>query len=243
MKIGAPRPGWIPTIAAIVGIGLTLSAAYWQYGRAAYKKNLQQAYSERQTAMPVALNAVSAEISAESLEFRKVTANGHYLTAHTIFLDNRTRDGIAGYEVVTPLHLSGRTQLVLVNRGWIRGERERSALPSIDTPTHEISVSGTAIVPSLRILELSGATIEGAVWQNLVLSRYRDVHKLNVMDFIIKQEDVSDDGLLRRWTPPGFGVRTHQIYAVQWLMFSSLILFFYVYYGYLRRDRKQDAAE
>lgn len=181
----------------------------------------------------------SVAVDPQTIQFRKLSAKGHYLTDHTIFLDNRTRDGVAGFEVITPLRLSGSSGLVLVNRGWMRGAKDRSELPSIETPASELIITGTAVVPSVKILELSDATIEGAVWQNLVLSRYRAVHRLNVMDFVIQQEDQLNDGLARTWTPPGFGVRTHQSYAVQWLIFASLILFFYVYYGYVRTEIKR----
>lgn len=242
MNLGPPRPGWYPTVAAIIGIGLTLYAAHWQYGRATYKQSLQQDYSARQSAPMLLLND-SAVTDAPTIRFRRLSARGHYLTNHTIFLDNRTRDGVAGFEVITPLRMTNGAGLVLVNRGWIRGAPERDTLPSVETPTGEVLVSGTAIVPSTNILELSTTTIEGLIWQNLVLSRYREAHKLNVLDFVVQQEGGPDDGLLRRWTAPGFGVKTHQSYAVQWLLFASLIVFFYVYYGYLRRHPGQQTPK
>ena len=102
MNFGPPRPGWFPTVAALIGIGLTLYAAHWQYGRAEYKQSLQQDYSARQSA-PVLLLNDSVAIDPQTIRFRKLSAAGHYLTDHTIFLDNRTRDAVAGYEVVTPL--------------------------------------------------------------------------------------------------------------------------------------------
>jgi surfeit locus 1 family protein len=242
VKVRLRHPGWIPTLAAIVGLGITLSAAYWQFGRAASKEQLQQDYQASQSARPLNLETQRVSRGAEII-FRKVTASGIYLDEHTIYLDNRTRDGVAGYEVVSPLRLSDGSATVLVNRGWIRGAAERSTLPKVDTPATLVKVTGTAMVPSDRILELSAETVEGVVWQNLVLSRYEQVHGLNVMDFVIQQEDALDDGLDRRWTPPGFGVRTHQSYAVQWLLFATLIIIFYVYYGFLRRKPEEPASK
>lgn len=242
MKVRPRIPSLLPTIAAVLGLAITLSAAYWQFGRASYKASRQQDYQQRQSEKPVSLNAAGA-VAAGFVEFRKLTASGRFLSEHTIFLDNRTRDGIAGYEVVTPLRLSNGTGLVLINRGWVRAGRERSDLPRVDTPDGEVLVTGTAVEPTSRILELSGQTIQGKVWQNLVLSRYREVHGLNVMDFVIQQEDELNDGLLRRWSPPGFGVRTHQSYAAQWLIFASLIVIFYVYYGYIRREPDKSPSQ
>ena len=48
MKSKTSGPGWVPTVAALIGLGLTLSASYWQFGRAASKAELRQQYQARQ---------------------------------------------------------------------------------------------------------------------------------------------------------------------------------------------------
>ncbi len=228
------RPGWVVTLAAFVGLCVTLFAAYWQFGRADFKESLRQTYQLRQADAPIELNSIAGH-PAEAVHFRKVTAEGEFLPEHSILLDNRLRDGVAGYEVVTPLRLAGSGDLVLINRGWTPRSADRSRMPVVETPAGAVTVAGTLIEPSERILELSGAVIEGPIWQNLVLSRYRERTGLAVADFVILQEGDGADGLVRRWEPPGFGVRTHQSYAAQWLFFAFLIVIFYVYYGFIRR--------
>jgi surfeit locus 1 family protein len=242
MKVRTRYPGWLPTLAAVIGLAVTLSAAYWQFGRAAYKEQLQHEFRLRQEAPPVVVETANALPDTE-IALRKVTVTGRYLAEHTIYLDNRLRDGIAGYEVVTPLSTGTAAAVVLVNRGWIRAAAERNVLPQVDTPAGPVTVTGTAVVPSGRILELSDQTVEGAVWQNLVLPRYREMHRLDVTNFVIQQEDALEYGLDRRWAEPGFGVRTHQSYAVQWLIFAILIIIFYAYYGFLRRDNDEPPSQ
>jgi surfeit locus 1 family protein len=161
------------------------------------------------------------------IRFRKVEARGEFLAERVIYLDNKTRDGVAGYEVVMPLRVGTDGTYVLVNRGWVARGLERSQLPAVDTPAGPVTVIGTAGMPSERIYELSGPTIEGRIWQNLVLDRYRSVTGLRVVDFVIQQENEADDGLLRRWDVPGFGIERHRSYAYQWLIFASLIVIFW----------------
>jgi surfeit locus 1 family protein len=96
-------------------------------------------------------------------------------------------------------------------------------------------VTGTAVLPGRGALELSDEVVEGRVWQNLNLARFRDKQQLNVLDFIVHEDSGVDDGLNRNWPEPGFGIEIHQSYTGQWLLFSVLIIFFYFYYGFVRK--------
>ncbi len=233
MKSGIRFPGWVPTCAAILGLTLTLSAAYWQFGRARDKAALRQQYQVRQAMPPYDLGAGIP--SLEAVSFRKVLATGRYVSDKAILLDNKLRAGAAGYEIIVPLQISGSSRYVLINRGWVVGGRERSDLPVIDVPAGEVTVVGTAIVPGPGALELSDETVEGRVWQNLNIPRYRERQQLDVLGFVVNEESEQADGLDRRRAEPGFGIQTHQSYAVQWLLFATLIMFFYIYYGFFRK--------
>lgn len=226
-------PGWIPTVAALAGVALTLSAAYWQFGRAAYKTGLQHEYDTRQALPPLDLNA--GILSPEVMQYRKVRVAGTYLAQNAIFLDNRVRSGRAGYEYIVPLRIGGSDTFVLVNRGWLPGGQFRTELPKIELPGGTVLVTGSAVGPGGGALELSSQMVEGRVWQSLDLERYRQYERLDVLAFVIREESDSNDGFDRSWPAPGFGVRTHQSYAVQWLFFAGLIVFFYVYYGLIRK--------
>ncbi len=235
MKQPLRWPGWLPTIAAVLGLLLTLSAARWQFGRAAYKEQLAADYAARQRASVVHLGTTD---EPADIRFRRVEATGEFLSAHTIYLDNRVRDGVAGFEVVTPLKSANGGEAVLVNRGWIARGPHRSELPAVVTPRGPVTVIGTAVVPPEHVYELSTATVEGRIWENLVLSRYRRAFRLEVRDFVIEQQNDLGDRLLRQWTAPGFGIERHKSYAAQWLIFAALIAFFYVYHGFIRRKNR-----
>lgn len=225
-------PGWIPTIATVAGLALTLSAAHWQFGRAQYKVGLQREYLARQ-AQP-AIDLAKDIPSAGEAQHRKVHVAGVLLSDKAIFLDNRIRKGRAGYEYLVPLQIGETGKIVLINRGWIPRGQKRDELPKLIESVGPVSLTGYAVVPGPAALELSDRTIEGRVWQNLTLDRFREKQHLDVVDFIIQEQSELDDGFIRDWPAPGFGVQTHQSYAVQWLIFAGLILFFYVYYGFIR---------
>ena len=230
-------PGWVPTVAAMIALTLTLSAAYWQFGRARQKAEFRHQYLSRQ-AMPALRLNDSIPLPGTAL-FRKIHVTGNYIPQKAIFLDNKVREGAPGYEIVVPLQIAGTQRYVLIDRGWIGRGRDRSHPPEIDAPNGIVIVTGTAVVPGRGALELSADVVEGRIWQNLNLARYRDRQQLDVLDFVVQEESAADDGINRNWPAPGFGIETHQSYAVQWLLFSALIVFFYFYYGFIRKKPTQ----
>jgi len=114
-----------------------------------------------------------------------------------------------------------------VNRGWIAGNPERARLPEVRTPQGTIEITGLAVTPSRRFVELSSRAVEGKVWQNLTLERYRDAFPLALQPVVIQQESPLDDGLVREWDAPDLGVEKHYGYAFQWIALALTIFVFY----------------
>lgn len=236
------RPRWLPTVAAIAGVALTAVAGTWQLERAHQKERLQQAHERGVADAPVALSA--APVEPEQLLFRRVEAKGEFVPQAAVLLDNKVLAGVAGYHVVMPLKFTGSLKHVLVNRGWVAAGADRNRLPEVKTPRGDVTVTGVAVVPG-RFLELSGAPPSGAVWQNLTIERYRRRMLLDIQPVVIEQHNDLDDGLVRSWARPDFGIARHYGYAVQWFSLCALIAFLYIFF-HARRSRSkkhpQDSA-
>ena len=230
------QPRLATTVAAAAGIALTLALANWQLNRAHEKAGLAARLEALAKDPPVALNV--AEARAEDLEWRRVTARGRFDAAQVVFVDNRIRRGVAGYHVVMPLALGDGGRYVLVNRGWIAANPERSVLPALKTPEGAVEITGLAIVPGKRFLELAPQVTYGKVWQNLTLERYRQAVKFPLQPVVIQQENPLDDGLAREWERPDLGVDKHYGYAFQWLALALTILAFYLV-THVRRAAEQ----
>ena len=221
-----PRPA--ATLAAAAGIAVTLALAHWQLGRAHEKEALATRLESLAQDAPVTLS--SAAVRLEDVEWRRVSARGRFDPRYGILIDNRIRHGVAGFHVVMPLELRGGEggRYVLVNRGWIAGNADRSRLPEVRTPEGTVEVSGLAVTPTRRFLELSDRVTEGRVWQNLTLERYRQAMPIALQPVVIQQENALDDGLVRQWDPPNVGVDKHYGYAFQWLALGATVLVFYL---------------
>ena len=229
------RGHWLPTVAAVAGIVLTLAAGNWQLDRAHEKKRLQHAYDRGAAEAAVILSA--APVEAQPLRFRTIEATGEFVPRAAVLLDNKVVAGVAGYDVIMPLKFPGSPKHVLVNRGWVAAGTDRSRLPEVTTPTGSVTVVGIAVLPG-RFLELSGAQPSGPVWQNLTIERYRSRMQLDIQPVVIEQHNDLGDGLVRSSGRPEFGIARHYGYAVQWFSLCGLIVFLYVFF-HVRRDRSE----
>ncbi len=230
-----------PAIAAVAGIALTLSLGNWQLGRA-QEKNELKARIDHLAAGP-AINVSATEINAADVQLRRVEARGVFEPKYAVLVDNRIRRGVVGYHVVMPLRLGEDGRYVLVNRGWVAAAQERNHLPEVKTPAGLVTVTGMALVPSRRFLELSGKVMEGKVWQNLTIERYRQAMPIAIQPFLIQQDQAGapDDALVREWDPPDLGVDKHYGYAFQWYALAVLILVIYLVTHVKRKTEKKPA--
>jgi surfeit locus 1 family protein len=98
----------------------------------------------------------------------------------------------------------------------------------VTTPEGALQISGLAVVPGRRFLELSPNIAQGKVWQNLTLERYSKAFPIPLQPVIIQQESPLADGLAREWDPPDLGIDKHYGYAFQWLALAATVLVFYL---------------
>ena len=226
------RPAFLPGVAALAGIALTVSLGNWQTRRAEEKLALARDLDD--AARHAVLALPSRPVDAHDYEFRRISARGEYATKYTILLDNKVLHGDVGYQVLTPLRIAGGDSYVLVNRGWVPAGLRRDVLPQIRTPDGLVAVEGIAIVPSSHIFELDAKTVESVVWQNLVLGRYAKWSKLKLQPVVLQQTSDAADSLARVWARPDTGVNMHRGYAFQWYALATTILITYVTLSFKR---------
>ncbi|MGH8620288.1 MAG: SURF1 family protein [Burkholderiales bacterium] len=232
---------WLPLFATACGIALACALGVWQLSRAAEKQARADALAARSGEPPLLVTATPTPVETAAL--RRVEARGRFDPAHAVFLDNRVYKGVPGYQVLMPLALTGggdKGLHVLVDRGWIAGTGDRARLPAVRTPGGEVTVTGLAVEPGGRFLELSTKTGEGNVWQNLVLERYRQATGLAIQPFVIRQYNDAEDGLVRDWPAPDFGIDRHYGYVFQWFALGVTLLVFFLV-SHVRRSRRRPA--
>jgi surfeit locus 1 family protein len=213
---------WIPALALAIVVALTASLGQWQVRRGAEKDALQAQRDAARSAAPVVLAASDPALA--SLDGRRVLLVGRFDDAKSVFLDNRTRNGMAGFHVLTPLRLEGGAW-VMVLRGWVaRDARERTRLPELPAQADTVRVEGfaQASLAQPMVLAAQPAPAPGErLWQHYEADAYRRWSGLPVAAGIVRQLSDSPDGLARDWVEPGSGADKHRAYAFQWFAMSA----------------------
>jgi surfeit locus 1 family protein len=223
------RQGFAPSVAAALGIAVTVSAGVWQLSRADEKARRQAQLEALRREPPVTV-ATSA-LTESDLLYRRVRAVGSFAPEHTVYLDNRLRRGVPGFEIVTPFRIGDSERFVAVNRGWIAGNPRRDTLPEVKTPAGPLTVEGT-VVPAQRVYQFEHAGPEGKVWLSFSVDRMRKESGLDLQPLLVQQESAQDDGLERVWERPDSGRDKHLAYAFQWFALAFVILVSYVLLGF-----------
>lgn len=213
MRLGsyAFRPGFVPSVAALAMVALTLSLSSWQTRRGD-EKAARQALLDSRSLAPV-LEVTGAERASDPILFRRVRAQGVFMAETQFFVDNRQHGGRAGFHVITPLQLS-RGEVLLVNRGWIARTSAYPAPPEVAVPSGAQVVEGLASLPPKRVLELSSQVVSGRVWQNLSVERYAALSAKPVVPVVVL---AAYPGLVPVQEKPDAGEAKHREYALTWL--------------------------
>lgn len=210
----------------------------WQLSRAQEKESRQERLDHLSQEPAIALS--DSPVKLEDFQYHQVEARGEYVPEHTIYLDNKIYKGIAGYQIVTPLRIGNSAMHVLVNRGWIPANHDRSKLPEVTTPVGKVVISGVATTAMQKTLELSPEQVSGQVWENLDIERYRSSTGLKLQPVMILQKDQTNDGLVREWTRPDSGSAKNIGYALQWFAMALAVLIIYLVLSVKREHYKKE---
>lgn len=215
---------------------LLIALGIWQLNRAEEKQILLDQWQQE------AQNLNWPEQVASGLDNgRPVTVTGLY-GERSWLLDNRTRDGMAGYEVLTAFYpLQGPP--VLVNRGWVAAPRTRNELPDVTPPDGVYSLTGrVGQYPEPPVLSGETAPTEG--WPRRVQMLPGAVARSEIADLpaaIIRLQGSEQPGAYRAdWEPDLMGPQTHYGYATQWFALAVVLTILSVVASYRKTGSNND---
>ena len=223
-----------PALAYLCLLLLLIALGIWQLGRANEKRAFLEQQEQGSASSEVIQLSTAIDDNVEALRYKKVQVTGHYDQAHQFLIDNQISDGKAGFFVLTPLVLQGEAMAILVNRGWVPLNQDRSALPDLQIKNEQAVVRGRINrFPAVGI-KLAGAEIPADSWPSVVQVVDSQVlaKKLAypLFPFQIELDKDLPDGFKREWhTSTIMLPEQHTGYAIQWfaLALTLTILFFW----------------
>ncbi len=213
-----------------------VSLGRWQWERGNARDAQWQSF-EHATEDPLTLGSRSL---GDVQRFQRVKVSGHYDPARQFLLDNRTHDGQAGYEVLTPFVLSD-DRVLLVNRGWVPFTGFREQLPDVAFEAETLEVVGRVDeLPSAGLASGRAAPTANAEWPKL--TSYPSLEELSealgqkIEPRIVLLDANAPHGYVRDWHAPGLSPTRHWSYAFQWWSFAAAIIVIWVVMS-VRRGR------
>ena len=227
-------------IVLILVLGLVLlliTLGFWQLDRAKQKEVLIEQWHQPaiQIKFPLATDAGDY--------YQKIEISGKLDRQHIFLLDNRTRQGKVGYELLALLAVQ-QDSWILVNLGWLAADSDRSKLPVIQLPAGELKISGW-LKKVNRAFQLQ-SDAWGASWpkriQQVEMSKIAKVRGVkNIYKNILLAEKPLVKGLVTDWKPVNMSVEKHIGYAFQWFLMAIVLcalLFWLWRYSKLEKGEK-----
>ena len=217
---------WIVSTVLVAAIVFgCIEAGFWQLRRLDQRRerNAQVvARSEELVALPPAGFARDAD--TDELAYRRVRVSGRFDAEHEVLVRFRTRKGLPGYEVLTPLVVEGGDRAVIVDRGWVPldvGDHwpQASAAP----PKDVVEVEGLLGVPEdgpVR-LERKSPPVAAAVDPD-GLREVLPYEQVYAAPLLAEASGASGSSYPAPVDPPDLGEGPHFSYAVQWFLFASV---------------------
>ena len=226
-----------PPAAATLAIVAFSWLGLWQLDRAGEKERHVEMFAARTGDAPILLNerlsTMPSELDPHWWRYRRVEVAGETLGERQYLLDNRTRNGVAGYHVHVPMLVTGLDRLVLVNRGWVEAGASRERRPDVSLASSEIVISGVVEYPR-RTLLLGEDGYAGSSWPKVVQrieleKTARDLDR-QVLPFVVLMDAALPHGFVREWTPYlGIGPERHRGYALQWFSLAAAVAVVWIF--------------
>jgi len=240
MRLNFHLNGRITALTVCV-LPLLITLGFWQLNRADEKRQIQQAFEQKQQQAPRPLTQLSAEqksIAAVDMAFTPVTVTGEFDQQHVLLLDNQVVNGQVGYDVLVPLKIavsaSSETQWVLINRGWVAAPPTRDQLPAIPLLSDGVmQLQGSVYVSPGEAFLLEDQNWQQAEWPLVIQSV--DVPLLaktlsrTFFPYQVRLADTDRAALNVHWQTISVEPQKHVAYAVQWFAMATALIIWFVF--------------
>ena len=234
------RPGLLPTLVVLALLALLLALGGWQLQRADEKSALLASQEARRQAPAQPIGEL--ERSADPA-FQRVLLRGYFDAEHSLLLDNRTRDGRVGVELLQPFYDQPSGLWLLLNRGWLPWPDRRTPV-AFSTPEGALQLQAWIYVAPGESFQLQ-ADQPGKAWPQLLtrvdagalwrqLGRAGWPYELRLLP--------GPAAYQADWAVVAMGPEKHLGYAVQWFALAVALACLFIYFGIRNAKEQSDAA-
>jgi cytochrome oxidase assembly protein ShyY1 len=222
-------PKWLGFhLLVVAGVVIMINLGFWQLDRLEIRREFNATVVARADLPAQALTdllpagASTSDSALAELEWRQATAQGEYLPEYQVLIINRSQNGRAGANVVTPLRLANG-HLLLVNRGFV----PLGIAPPL-APAGEATVRGLLRLSQERRTGQLSDPAEGVLTelQRLNIDRIASQTPGTVQAMylqLLESNPSEPQGLPEPVIRPDLSEGSHLSYAVQWMIFAAAV--------------------
>jgi len=238
LRTAVGRRWLLPTVTVLIGMGILARLGFWQLDRLDQRRAANAELRRVLASPPLELTGDENHADLADLKDREVVVRGEYDFSRQLILKLQNWDGQTGVHLITPLLLGQNETAVLVDRGWVpETEAGSEGLSKFDEPG-QLIISGYVAL-SQTLSRSSNASQVGqtqAEWYRVDIAAIQAQLPYQLLPVYIRQAP-SPDG---NKEPPYRSEREidlsegpHLGYAVQWFLFSLILLI--IYFAYLSK--------
>jgi len=220
-------PRWIiGHVVVAVAVGVCATLGLWQLDRRSERRAENERVKDRiEHPVPLPADGFTAGSTA-GLRYRGVSVTGRYDQAHEFLVRYRSREGLPGYGVITPLVTPDGA--VLVDRGWVPLDwGERWPVSDAAPPTGEVRVDGWLAAPHRSRVEPtapSPATGKPGLVADVAAPQLRPLLPYDRLYELTLVADGPTDRFPAPVGLPDISEGPHLSYAFQWFCFGAIAL-------------------
>jgi surfeit locus 1 family protein len=238
----SPQWRWITLGVILVMLGL-LRLGIWQLERLEQRRATNALIASRLNQPPLQLTGQA--IDAETNEYRSIVVTGTYDHSQEVVLRNRSRGGVPGMDILTPLRMTGSDQSVLVNRGWVPLLQAEAAARQQFVVAGTVTVTGIVRKPQAPIgswgpqdQRRDGQRLDS--WFRADVARIAEQIPYPILPFYIEQLPVPGAPDLPHPQPNiELGEGPHLGYAIQWFSFATILVCGYAAFVVTRSNEQR----
>lgn len=209
-------PRWIAGhLLAAVGVVTFVALGFWQLRRL----DDRRAFNE---AVEVALSQPAVDLDTalqEGSEYRRIRVEGSFDSGHEMLV-LRSRDGVSGHHVLTPLVVDGGRAL-LVDRGWVPIEVAATPVSDAPPPAGRVVVEGLLWPAQTGSVPAELPTVARRIDPDIV-GPHLDAEVVSGAYLVL--ESPSPEGFPLPAERPDLDEGPHLSYAVQWFLFAAVVV-------------------
>lgn len=228
-------PGWPLWLFTLAFLPLLLSLGVWQLDRAGQKRTLEAHMTEQRQLPAIPLS------EAPALPWRSLRLTGQFDPHHIWLLDNRTRNGQAGVEVLQLFHDQSSDRQLIINRGWLVWP-DRRHLPPVPVAEGQLQLQAEVLPAPGTGFRLRSTVTSG--WPRLITHAEPDTLAqqagIPAAPLMARLQPGSQAALQLDWPAMPMTATKHTGYAVQWLTLALALLILFIWAGLRPAHRESD---